>query len=495
MIPIPKTQRELLDGPKSNAALYFARMTECENGKIAQNAIVVLGERLNSRFPIGKGELEKLHTRQVDFVGAATQHAGTTGNGLALEIRARLIAPFVSGLGLGHPTETGLTLDRNTGLPYIPASSVKGVLRLACALHIAETEPDEVVTGKNGAEIPDTHPLLRRYFGDTAPDKADGLRGQLVFLDAFPAETSASLLKTDIMNPHFGRYYSGEQGPLETENPIPVKFLAVNPGTEFVFRCFALPLPERKPDVKDTAVCHPFGKTDEETVIALFKRAFASLGFGSKTTIGYGRFEVRDEDIKETATLRDEFTEKQKQKLLAEEAAKYPWRPLLAGIEQVDWGMLRQRYLANTALQEYQSNPEVGAAVRNAAAQLRKSQKKKWKEEWDAFLQKWLEPAGITWPPKGDAPLQLSDTPAQAGDGGQTQAPPQSELSELEQLIHALKDYGQYKSQNIDLARLTLPEAQALQGRFKAWGFDATKNDEKKKLWKNLQNRIKRLKQ
>ncbi|MBQ4492855.1 MAG: hypothetical protein II967_06185, partial [Deltaproteobacteria bacterium] len=144
-IPIPNTQRELLEhGRSGNAALFFSRMTEYEKEgeKVVKDAVVKLGEEMGKRFPASDSVLKSIHSRQTGILGTAAKHAGTTGNGLALEIRAQLTAPFVSGLGSGHPTETGLVLDRNSGLPCIPASSIKGVLRLACALHIAETAPE-----------------------------------------------------------------------------------------------------------------------------------------------------------------------------------------------------------------------------------------------------------------------------------------------------------------------------------------------------------------
>lgn len=489
MIPIPKTQHELLDGPKSNASLYFARMTECEeNGKIAQNAIAKLGERLNSRFPTVNTPLAAIHARQAGFLGTVAQHAERADSGLALEIRARLTAPFVSGLGSGHPTETGLILDRNSGLPYIPASSIKGVLRMACALHIAETEPDAVETGNKGPEIPDNHPLLRRYFGDTDTGKADGVRGQLVFLDAFPAKTSDSLLKLDIMNPHFGEYYSGKQGPLEIENPIPVKFLAVKPGTEFVFRCFALPLPERKQDDREDVVFRPFGKTDEETVIALFKRAFFDLGFGGKTAIGYGRF--AEQEIKRTFALKDDFEAEQAQQQMekerkADEEAKrqreeeerkareederlHPWKPWLQELDGVkDWDKLKALVFDTPGAETWRGEDDVAQTVEALCKKVRESRRKDWTAEQDAICAAWLQPAGITWEP----------------------------LPELERLIWTLTDYGHYKSKNIDLAVLTLPEALALQSRFKDWKCnDKRARGDKKDHWQNLQARIRELK-
>lgn len=190
-------------------------------------------------------------------------------------------SPFITGLGSGHPTETGMILDRNLGVPYIPASSVKGVCRMACAINIVKNNPNDFSDGK----IDDDYPLLEKLFG-TFNDKAEKkYRGQLVFLDVYPENTPQ--LNVDIMNPHFGSYYAGDnptdkrsreliKQPIETESPTPIKFLTVKQGTIFNFRCVYLPL-------KDERI-------DEKEIKDMFNTAWNDVGFGGKTAIGYGRF-------------------------------------------------------------------------------------------------------------------------------------------------------------------------------------------------------------
>lgn len=179
-------------------------------------------------------------------------------------IKAKTTSPFITGLGSGHPTETGMVLDRNIGVPYIPASSIKGVLRLSYAINIA-----------NGREeVPDSE--LERYFGTADAKQKEQYRGQLVVLDAYP--TKDVQLKVDIMNPHYTKYYDGtNKQPVETESPVPIKFLTVKEGTEFCFYCAFMPF-----DLNE--------KCNEEEINAMFSTAFERVGFGGKTSIGYGRF-------------------------------------------------------------------------------------------------------------------------------------------------------------------------------------------------------------
>src|SRR5690625_7299883 len=60
---------------------------------------------------------------------AAINNVTRAANGLQLD--AITTAPFATGLGNEHPTENGFAFLNPYGLPYLPASGVKGVLRQA----------------------------------------------------------------------------------------------------------------------------------------------------------------------------------------------------------------------------------------------------------------------------------------------------------------------------------------------------------------------------
>ena len=92
----------------------------------------------------------------------------------------------------------------------------------------------------------------------------------------------APKLKLDIMNPHYSGYYSKkDEFPIETDNPVPIKFISVEKGTEFIFRTFFLPFQDES-----------FGENDRNEIQAVFEKAFSIVGFGGKTAIGYGRFKI-----------------------------------------------------------------------------------------------------------------------------------------------------------------------------------------------------------
>ena len=472
-------------------AEYLARVVETKKGPKEEYApdIERMGEKSPHILRAASVVLEAIHTRQTDILKTEAARGG-----MVWEFRARLLNPYVSGLGSGHPTETGMILDRNSGLPFIPASAIKGVLRMACALHIAETEPDAVVPSKKEPghlEIPDGHRILRRYFGDTITGKADSVRGQLVFLDAFPATPLS--IKTDIMNPHFGKYYAGDQGPLETENPIPVKFLAVAPATEFVFRCFVSPLPEQGQGVQVVEVTRRFDSNDEQSVIAMFTGAFEQLGFGSKTSIGYGRFVLVAKNTADyfkglVAQDVERHLQEEEQRRQEEEIRRYPWRPLLVELEQTtDWGMFRQKFLDNKKLQEHQTQREVAERVKALAEQLRAANQKKWEQARDELLENWLAPSGLNWQTKDGGNSSVPRDPRQEGT-----------LREC-----AYTDWNQFKNNPPDLAGMSLEALKALQECFikQDWNKKPPKKKakpaqvEKYQAWLNILQRIQDLEQ
>ena len=316
---IPKVQEKLLSIKRSeqiNFSLYFSRMVswEFKHGnenefqkytgeevKHDRNGNVITDNKGNPKWEkqnddyikelenagndLLKGTSPLLlnkHKFQNDYIEALKESGVET-----FELRAKTTAPFITGLGSGHPTETGMVLDRNTGLPYIPASSIKGVLRLSQAIKCAD---------ENG-NVDENDERIVKYFGTTS-DAQDAKRGQLIILDAYPDSERVPKLKIDIMNPHFSAYYAKKieeriingrtqrivhDQPVETESPVPIKFLTVKEGTAFVFRCAFIPLGNKILSENDR-------QEIQKNVDAMFDTAFETVGFGGKTAIGYGRF-------------------------------------------------------------------------------------------------------------------------------------------------------------------------------------------------------------
>lgn len=264
IIPTPLSIRYKLNSSQCNFGLFSPRMVSWELNKKGElksdeSYMQKLYNKSKQVYPGLNRLIEKKHVQQNNYLK-------TLKGVQVFSIPAKLSSPFITGLGSGHPTEIGMILDRNLGIPYIPASSVKGVLRLACAINIARKN------GSNEVNLEDE--TLVKYFGSESDRKPQ--RGQLVILDVYPKTITG--LKLDIMNPHNPKYYSGKiKHPVETETLNPKKFLTVPKGTEFVFNIAFIPL--KKED-----------KCDEAELKKIINTAFETVGFGGKTSIGYGRF-------------------------------------------------------------------------------------------------------------------------------------------------------------------------------------------------------------
>ncbi len=112
-------------------------------------------------------------------------------------------------------------------------------------------------------------------------------RGSLAFWDVIPLPGTgdAANLRVDIMNPHYSHYYQGKEPPHDAGTPKPLFFLTVPPGWRFTFTVQLLPvvgLPAWFTGAVD-------GRPRWQHLIeAAFQHAFDWLGFGAKTSLGYG---------------------------------------------------------------------------------------------------------------------------------------------------------------------------------------------------------------
>ncbi len=242
------------------------------------------------------------HTRMKALAERQSALAETAPVDGLLRLDALATAPFTTGLGNEHPLENGFAFLNPYGLPYLPGSGVKGVLRQA-ARELASGEWGDtrgwseeqryplLVNSKtvlNSSKQPVMLSMLDLLFGRETPSgESDHLRGGLVFWDVIPRIEGDSLM-VEIMTPHQSHYYqqrahAGSTSPHDSGPPNPISFLTVPPGSRFAFhvQCDLLHLTRLAPDL----ACEGHWSTLLE---AAFKHAFDWLGFGAKTAVGYG---------------------------------------------------------------------------------------------------------------------------------------------------------------------------------------------------------------
>ncbi len=208
---------------------------------------------------------------------------------------ARSTAPFATGLGLEHPVENGFAFLTPYGLPYLAGSGVKGVLRRA-----AEELRDD-------GDIDFSAAVIDTLFG--REDDDDARRGALSCWDVFPLPPKGEMA-LEIMTPHFALYYQGDSSPHDAGKPNPIPFLAVPAGSAFRF----------------VITCEPTLLGDKVEPSAwkslldkIMQHAFDWLGFGAKTSVGYGAME-EDPRAKDEKERKQRDTEKALLRAQAEQA-------------------------------------------------------------------------------------------------------------------------------------------------------------------------------
>ena len=184
----------------------------------------------------------------------------------AFRISTTSTAPFATGLGNEHPIENGFAFLTPYGLPYLAGSGVKGILRRA----MQELRDDGVDAFTSEA--------INALFGpEIINQPQDAQRGALDFWDVFPNPAGGRLV-VEIMTPHHGGYYQKDETPHDSGAPVPVSFLAVPAKSQFDFH----------------VVCQPrrLSASLQNQWRALldraFQHAFEWVGFGAKTSVGYG---------------------------------------------------------------------------------------------------------------------------------------------------------------------------------------------------------------
>lgn len=277
-LPLPRRQADLLVR-SSNLSLSFDRGYAGYDAKWAHT-------KADPQHGIVEGKTAFLRAFVTRFNDPneygpflARREAALSGRS-ATFVEATSSLPLLIGLGRWNPTELGFNFDRFTSCPFIPGSSVKGLLRETARLACAGEIEDSRIT-KAAAEYWKTNleSVFGRGTGDSSAAQQGDEAGSVCFYDAYPVTWPG--IELDVMTPHSGAYYAArETVAADWEDPVPVHFLRVPAKTTIRFW---------------------FGKrrdlqaTDPSRVAALLPVALDWLGIGAKKSSGYGWFAQPDE--------------------------------------------------------------------------------------------------------------------------------------------------------------------------------------------------------
>ncbi len=264
------------NGKHPNAGLRFDKFADAWNSnfRFDEDTVdrkTVKGTWLGSRAgSVGEAQLLKeACTRQRQMV----QSLG------GLVCCFKNVSRFMTGLGRAHPLENGFTWHHTLGVPFLPGSSLKGLLR---SWSREETGVFE--------ESSSGH---RRFLEDQQTARQFGSQeqvGDLVFLDMLPMLQPR--LVVEVMTPHYGPYYQSGEMPGDWHSPIPIKFLATDAGFEW--------------QVAVLGSRGPLSEEERTFVENLLTGALEWSGAGAKTAVGYGRFE--------RITAKEELWKRERQK-------------------------------------------------------------------------------------------------------------------------------------------------------------------------------------
>lgn len=208
--------------------------------------------RTVTKRPVGASDQIREYVQRLRRLTAA--RGGRAGE-FAAESR------FVTGLGRSHPVENGFAWHPTLGTPFLPGSSVKGIVHSWAK---AETNPR-----------PDSETRVR-LFGES--NEAGGV----CFLDAIPV--APVTLEADVMTPHYAGW-DEHNPPGDWRSPVPIPFLVTAARTRFLFSIIP---------------CDGVTEDDLALVSEWLQDALAWAGGGAKTAVGYGRFFVIRESDTET---------------------------------------------------------------------------------------------------------------------------------------------------------------------------------------------------
>ncbi len=175
--------------------------------------------------------------------------------------------------------QLGFFFDHTTGLPVLPGSSVKGVLKSVFPkkdfsyksekLEYIKSLTVNALRNRNAVnqdvQLIDEINWNEIFFGSVKSKRKH------IFFDAYVSEVKSgcNLFEDDYITPHGDDIF---------KNPTPIRFLKVGPGVKFTFQ-FKLV------DYKDDG-----WELKAEDIKKVFRQILLDFGIGAKRNVGYGQF-------------------------------------------------------------------------------------------------------------------------------------------------------------------------------------------------------------
>jgi CRISPR-associated protein Cmr2 len=190
---------------------------------------------------------------------------------LGLEVSFELLTPWYSKDDrVFHVMDNPVRKDRVFGVPYMAASSWKGLLRWACRMQAGLREHLRENDGKiEGWRDPD---WILHLFGNEKGEEEDFHRGALVF---YP--TWFDKIGFEVINPHSRERRAGTQ---------PIYYEVVPIGTNGTLSLLYAPWPGMKPEAKPGEII--------PKLLEAIEKLLATYGISAKRTVGWGTAKITE---------------------------------------------------------------------------------------------------------------------------------------------------------------------------------------------------------
>lgn len=277
-----------------NFALKLNKVVNFQEEKGVKKPILYRQKKFEINHKFSADFFEGYDSRQQRLLSEIYAGKENDHSVISLPIQNRLI----HGLGNASVFETSMTLHHVYGIPYLPASSIKGVVRSWVIRNCFwKEEAGEGKRSKVSEEAAMQDPLFAHIFGkDTSGSDKQAQQGHIIFFDAFPQ--SAPVIEPDIMNVHYPKYYGGTGLPVDYDSPNPIPFLTVGKcdinGKPLLFKFYiACKNVEKQIKIDGPMITKAEGKLSSQSTILdivgyWLHSALTSHGIGAKTAVGYG---------------------------------------------------------------------------------------------------------------------------------------------------------------------------------------------------------------
>ena len=188
------------------------------------------------------------------------------------------------GLGYTHDSKKdddfklGFMFDYTTGLPYIPGSTLKGVLRSVFPVDKNDKSKIDFINYilKKEYTFNEIYEIEKSIFGKSTKDTSskDNPLTKDIFYDGYLSPSNQYFLEDDYITPHES----------EIKSPKPLKFLKIPPGIEIVLQ------------IKLSENNNLISKEDR---LQMYIKILKFTGLGAKTNVGYGVVDINYQKIQQ----------------------------------------------------------------------------------------------------------------------------------------------------------------------------------------------------